>query len=50
MEGREEGRKERNTDCIPTPFGPLARHLGFRNKSEKLIALEGHKVWWKQIE
>lgn len=47
---REEGREEGKKRCVPTPFGPLARHLGFRNKSEKPIALEGHKVCWRQIE
>lgn len=46
--GRKRGKKERNG--VPTPFGPLARHLGFRNKLEKPTALEGHKICWRQIE
>lgn len=32
---REGGRREGKKRSVPTPFGPLARHLGFRNKSEK---------------
>lgn len=32
-EGGEEERKERNIDCIPTPFGPLARHSEMNQKN-----------------